>query len=127
MERPNATSFEEAIAQLIGAAEGREDRTSGAVARLHICPACRSRLVHMTWWREESDGFWQVALRCPNCEWSGIGTFEHRVVDELERELDRGDAELEDDLARITHANMVDEIDRFVRALDADAVQPFDF
>jgi hypothetical protein len=41
--------------------------------------------------------------------------------------LDRGDAELETDLALLTHANMVDEIDRFARALDADAIQPIDF
>jgi hypothetical protein len=127
MEELNATPFDEAIAQLVRAIERREDRIPGAAGGLHICPACRSRLVHMTWWEEESDGSWRVTLRCPNCEWAAIGRFEHRLVDELERELDRGDAELEADLARLTHANMVDEIDRFVRALDADAIQPFDF
>jgi hypothetical protein len=79
------------------------------------------------WWEEAGDDSWRVALRCPNCEWSGIGRFEHRLVDELERELDRGAGELESDLARLTHANMVQEIDRFARALDADAIQPFDF
>ena len=48
-------------------------------------------------------------------------------MNQLERELDRGDAELEADLAWLTYANMANEIDRFVRALDADAIQPFDF
>lgn len=79
------------------------------------------------WWADASDDSWQEVLRCPNCECSGIVRFEHRLVDQLERELDRGDAELEADLARLTRANMVDEIDRLARALAADAIQPFDF
>jgi hypothetical protein len=127
MEKLNGSFFDEAVAQLASATEGREDKLPAAVGGLHVCPACQSRLVHPIWSDEASDGWWQLALRCPNCEWSGVGRFARRLLDELERELDRGDAELEDDLARLTHANMVDEIDRFTRALDADAIQPFDF
>jgi hypothetical protein len=127
MEKLRATSFEEMVARLVSATEGREDRISTAADGLHICPACHSRLVQPIWWDEASDDSLRVALSCPNCEWSAVERFEHRLVDELELELDRGDAELEVDLALLTHANMVDEIDRFVRALDADAIQPFDF
>jgi hypothetical protein len=127
MKQLTATSFEEMVAQLVPAIEARERGIAAAADGLHVCRACHSRLVHPTWWAEANDDSWQVALRCPNCEWSGLGRFEQRLVDQLERELDRGDAELAVDLARLTHANMVDEIDRFARALDADAIQPFDF
>jgi hypothetical protein len=34
---------------------------------------------------------------------------------------------LESDLALLAHANMADYVDRFLRALDADAIQPMDF
>ena len=83
--------------------------------------------MHPIWWEKADDDAWQVALRCPSCEWVVGGRFEQKLLDQLERELDRGDAELEADLALLTHANTVDQIDRFIRALDADAIQPFDF
>jgi hypothetical protein len=127
MEKLTATSFEAMVARLVPASGRHGSQIPAAAEGLHICEACHSRLVYPIWWEEASDDSWRVALRCPNCEWSGIGQFEQRLVDGLERELDRGDAELEADLARLTHPNMVDEIDRFVRALDVDAVQPFDF
>ena len=127
MRKLAAAAFEKVVAQLLPAPDTREDRTAGAAEGLHVCGACGSRLVHPTRWKAVSDDSWQVALRCPNCEWTRVGRFEQTLVDDLERELDRGDAELESDLALLTNANMVDEIDRFVSALDADAIQPIDF
>jgi hypothetical protein len=123
MKKLKAASFEEAVAQLVTASGGSEGPIPAAAAGLHICHACHSRLVYPMCWEEASDDSWQMALRCPNCGWSDIGRFEQTLVNEL----DRGDAELEADLARLTRANMIDEIDRFTRALDADAIQPFDF
>jgi hypothetical protein len=38
-----------------------------------------------------------------------------------------GVSRLESDLALLAHANMADYVDRFLRALDADAIQPMDF
>ena len=38
-----------------------------------------------------------------------------------------GVSRLESDLAVLARANMADYVDRFVRALDADAIQPMDF
>ena len=29
-------------------------------------------------------------LRCPNCEWTGIGVFEQDIVERFDEELDRG-------------------------------------
>jgi hypothetical protein len=127
MHRVESTSFADLVAQLVPATEAHDDRIPAAAEGLHVCTACGSGLVHPIWWAEEGNDSWLVALRCPSCEWSGIGCFEHRLVEQLDRELERGDAELATELAWLTHVNMVDEIDRFVRALSADAILPFDF
>jgi hypothetical protein len=66
-------------------------------------------------------------LECPNCSWRGAGEFDQEIVDDLEDQLDLGTKALVRDLRRLVRANMEDEIERFVRALDADAVLPMDF
>jgi hypothetical protein len=48
-------------------------------------------------------------------------------VERLDDELDRGSSALLGDLRRMTHANMSEEIEFFVRALDADLITPSDF
>ncbi|WP_372791140.1 hypothetical protein [Paraconexibacter sp.] len=94
---------------------------------LHLCGSCDSNLVYPTEWSEAGPRHWEVTLRCPNCEWHGTGVFEQELVEEFDDELDRGTETLVSDLRRILHANMEDEIDRFVRALDAGHIQPEDF
>ena len=49
------------------------------------------------------------------------------IVDRFDEVLDRGTDELVDDLTRLIRANMEDEIERFVDALDADLILPEDF
>ena len=66
-------------------------------------------------------------LRCPECEARREGVFEQTVVEGLDDELDRGAGALLSDLKRLTHANMVDEVEFFVRALEADLIVPSDF
>ena len=53
--------------------------------------------------------------------------FEQAAVERLDDELDRAAGALLGDLRRITHANMSEEIEFFVRALDADLIVPTDF
>jgi len=48
------------------------------------------------------------------------GVFEQEAVEELDDELDRAAGSLLSDLQRVTHANMAEEIDLFIRALDAE-------
>ena len=127
MHKLQTAAFEKVIADLVLTSDAREDRIPAAADGLHVCDGCGSKLVYPTEWEEDGDDAWHVARRCPDCESVGGGRFESKLVDELERELDRADAELAADLALLTHANMVDEIERFSRALDADAIQPFDF
>lgn len=121
------TSFEEVAAQLVPAGEAPGHTIAGAAEGLHVCRDCGSKLVHPTWWAEDGDDSWVVALTCPSCESSRIGRFDDGSIAELANELERGHAELTSDLARLAHANMADDVDRFTRALDADAIQPIDF
>ena len=94
---------------------------------LHLCPECESTLVQPLAWSEASDERWDLTLECPNCWWSLEGIFDRDQVYALEDKLDEGLAEMLSDLKRLTHANMADQIDRFVTALDADLILPEDF
>ncbi len=94
---------------------------------LHICPQCGSHLVQPTSWNEAAEGCWELALECPNCWWSTEGLYQREEVYALEERLDDGLGDMLDDLKRLTHANMADQIDRFVAALESDLVLPEDF
>jgi hypothetical protein len=94
---------------------------------LHVCGSCNSVLVYPIEWSEAGSRHWEVTLRCPNCEWCGTGIFEQAVVERFDGELDRATQELAGDLKRLVQTNMQDEIDRFVTALNADAITPDDF
>jgi hypothetical protein len=94
---------------------------------LHICVECASELVYPTEWEEAGPENWRVSLRCPNCEWAATGIFSQDRVDTFDERLDEGTEQLVSDLKQLMHANMSEEIDRFVSALDAGALLPEDF
>ena len=94
---------------------------------LHICPDCECRLVQPVAWSETENEEWELELSCPNCGWTVEDVFEQSAVEALEEELDEGLAAMLADLQRLTHANMVEEVDRFVAALSADLILPEDF
>jgi hypothetical protein len=94
---------------------------------LHVCGTCDSELVYPIDWQEVGETHWEVRLRCPNCEWTGTGTFAQDTVERFDEELDRGTEALVRDLKRMMQANMEDEIERFVHALQADHIVPEDF
>jgi hypothetical protein len=97
------------------------------VRDLHVCPECERDLVYPVEWEESSPTHWEVLLRCPNCEWTTVGTFDQETVDRFDELLDRGMEILMRDLKRLQQANMEEEITRFTRALDAGAILPEDF
>ena len=99
----------------------------GAERELHVCPECEATLVYPTQWHEADPERWHVTLRCPSCEWTESGTFSQDLADRFDEELERGTEAMVRDLKRLTRANMAEEIDRFVTALEADAIQPMDF
>jgi len=94
---------------------------------LHVCPSCDSTLVYPTHWSEVDRTSWEVALRCPNCEWDHTGAYDQETVERFDEELDRGTDDLVDDLKCLIHANMEEEIERFSSALSDDHILPEDF
>ncbi len=94
---------------------------------LHICPECDRDLVYPVEWEEASATHWEVLLRCPNCEWNELGTFDQAIVDRFDENLDLGTDALVRDLRRLVQANMEEEAERFAAALAADAILPEDF
>jgi len=104
-----------------------ESDVSRQTEGLHVCPLCDSGLVNPVAWDEAGPSHWDVTLHCPNCDWVGGGVFSEELVERFDEELDRGTEALVRDLQRLMRANMEDEIDRFVAALDADQIWPMDF
>jgi hypothetical protein len=94
---------------------------------LHVCGTCESELVYPVEWEEAGSTHWEVTLRCPNCEFASTGVYAQETVERFDEELDRGTEALVRDLKRLMTANMEDEVERFVRALDSDAILPEDF
>jgi hypothetical protein len=96
-------------------------------AHLHVCIECSSELVYPVEWAEADPENWSVLLHCPNCDIYRDGVFSDNTVEAFDEELDRGTDVLTRDLKRLTRANMAEEIERFVGALNADAILPEDF
>jgi hypothetical protein len=96
-------------------------------ADLHICNRCSSELVYPVEWEEAGPEHWEIALRCPNCEWHGTGVYSQRAVDRLDEQLDRATEVVFRDLERLAHANTEDEIERFAEALGSELIVPEDF
>jgi hypothetical protein len=111
----------------VGEPAGPSSLPAPPATELHICPRCDSRLVYPLGWEEAGEDSWSLELRCPNCEWHGEGTFHQPVVERLDEELDHGTQVLVRDLKQLMHANMEEEVERFIAALRADAILPFDF
>jgi hypothetical protein len=94
---------------------------------LHICGHCASTLVYPTAWEEASGDAWTLTLRCPECERRTEGVWSQGVVERFDEELDHGTQMIVRDLKQLTHANMQDEVERFIAALRADQIWPIDF
>jgi hypothetical protein len=106
----------------------RAQRNAGRQAEdLHICPACDSHLVLPIDWAPAEGRCWTVDLRCPECEWTGGGTYSQAVVDRYDEVLDEGTEQVLEDLNVLSRANMEAHVDAFIAALWADQLLPEDF
>ena len=92
-----------------------------------MCMDCFSELVYPVHWEESGPENWDVLLHCPNCDVYREGVFAQETVEAFDEELDRGGDALARDYKRLMRANMAEEIDRFVGALQAGAILPEDF
>ena len=108
-------------------ADDASPATTPVVDDLHVCPECDRDLVYPVDWEEASATHWEVELRCPNCEWNEIGTYDQATVDRFDEKLDLGTDALVKDLRRMVQANMEAEAERFAAALEANAILPEDF
>jgi hypothetical protein len=125
---PNSEQSPPAPSEQLDLAVGAEQVGAAAAGELlHVCFHCSGELVYPLDWCEEGARHWRVVLRCPECESRREGVFEQAIVEQLDDELDRGSSALLSDLRRMTHANMSEEIEFFVRALAADLITPSDF
>jgi hypothetical protein len=94
---------------------------------MHRCSTCGSILVQPVNWHQQGDGYWNVELRCPECDRWGRDSYSRAEIDRYDEELERGGQELIEDLRAVTRANMQEEADRFAAALATDSVLPEDF
>jgi hypothetical protein len=94
---------------------------------LHVCIGCASELVYPVNWDEAGPENWSVLLHCPNCEMYREGVFAQNTVEAFDEELDRGGDALARDYKRLMRENMEEELERFTRALEAEAILPEDF
>jgi hypothetical protein len=94
---------------------------------LHVCEQCAGVFVYPLGWAEAGQSEWEVLRRCPECEWCDSGIFSQEAVERFDIELDEGAEVLLRDLQQLAHANMVDDIERFVAALHRDLIVPADF
>lgn len=100
---------------------------AGVADPLHVCFHCAGELAYPVDWIEEGPRHWRIALRCPECEARREGVFGQAAVEQLDEELDRAAGALLSDLRQLTQANMTEEVEFFVRALEADLIGPSDF
>jgi hypothetical protein len=104
-----------------------DSTTTAPEEDLHFCPRCSGVLVNPLDWAEESPGRWRILMRCPDCDLVREGVFGQTLVERLDEELDRATAAMLSDLKQLTHANMVEEIELFSRAMELDLIGPSDF
>lgn len=93
---------------------------------LAVCQACSSELVEPVDWKRAGEE-WRVSLWCPDCNRSSEGVFSQTVVDRLDASLEDATATIVADLKLLERANMLEHCDRFIAALNADAILPEDF
>lgn len=94
---------------------------------LTVCPECSGRLVYPLTWRDLDPGGWWLELRCPECETVRETECEHETIERFDHALNARTDALITDLERIESQHMAEDIERFVAALDADAILPCDF
>jgi hypothetical protein len=78
-------------------------------------------------WEEAGRSSWEVTLRCPNCEWSLTSVYDEEAIQRFDETLDLGTEALVADLRRLTRANMEEDVERLVSALNGGHLLPEDF
>jgi hypothetical protein len=96
-------------------------------ADLHVCPECAGGFVYPVEWEEHMGDHWRLSRRCPSCEWSGTGEFDQDAVDRFDDVLSEGTEALLTNLRSMVRANMEEDVERLIAAINADQILPIDF
>lgn len=110
-----------------GAAYTRVKSAPAEDRDLCICEQCASELVEPVEWAAAGPERWRVALSCPDCGYWTEGVFSQECVDRFDERLDEGTTVLVAELKRLQHANMTDDVELFISALNVGAILPEDF
>ena len=95
---------------------------------LHVCPRCSGAFVVPGDDCEFiGERLCRIELRCVDCGWEQTGLHSDAELEALDRELDRGYADLLWALEVLWIGNEEAAIERFAAALAADAILPEDF
>lgn len=108
--------------------ESREaERTRPLLEGLHVCRACGSGLVEPVYRDPVGATRWALTLACPECDWWTSGVWSDDEVERLEIVLADATVSIVSDCASLALDRFVDEIERFVLALQADVITAADF
>ena len=94
---------------------------------LSVCEHCASELVEPVEWSAAGPERWHVALSCPDCGYWTEGVLSQECVDRFDERLDEGTTVLVSELKRLQHANMSEDVERFIGALNLGMILPEDF
>lgn len=94
---------------------------------LHVCPACEGDLVYPVSWEERAGDSWRIERRCPNCEWRHAGEFTQDEVELFDDALNDGTEDLLVNLRNFARANMEADVERLIKMIHLDRIEPMDF
>lgn len=108
--------------------DGLPFRSLAATDGLHVCPACSGAfVVPGDVYEVVGADRCRLDLRCVDCGWEHTEIHSDIALERLDRELDRGYADLLWALEVLWIGNEEESIARFAEALAADAILPEDF
>ena len=91
------------------------------------CLACGSSFVCPTAWESAGEAAWWLRLRCGACEATRELVIGDASAAGLDRTLNRQAAMIERAIAELDRERMIEEVDAFVTALQADRIDPSAF
>jgi hypothetical protein len=109
------------------AADAEHAPAASEPTELHICPECVADLVYPVEWEEHKGDTWRLSRRCPSCEWTGTGDFDQASVDRFDDVLSEGTEALLTNLRSMVRANMEEDVERLIAAINDDLILPIDF
>jgi DNA-binding helix-hairpin-helix protein with protein kinase domain len=78
-------------------------------------------------WEPAGRHGWSISLRCPECEWRDQGVFSQEIADRFDDALDASTQAVLGDYQALVRANMENDVERFLKALETDLILPEDF